>query len=152
MSGEPAGNARVFGKNELDAMNVAVGSEETVEAGKNSEGGGSVDVVEEAVKENEIVRADGDGLGGSDVGDEEIALVTVAGQLDVAVVDVDAEVVGVGEARSVGAGAAANVEDATDFREVIVLEDASEFLGGERELREHEEERLLEEIVESVHG
>ncbi len=79
-------------------------------------------------------------------------MIAIAGEFDVAVVDVDAEVFGVGEAGSVGAGAAADVEHAADFAEVVVFEDAGEFLGGERKLREFEEEGLFEEVVEGFHG
>jgi len=152
MFGEPAGDAGSFGKDQFDGMDVTVGSEKIVEAGKNAEGRRSVDVVQEAVEEDEIVGASGDGLGSGDVGDEKIALIAIAGELDIAVVYVDAEVFGVSETGSVGAGAAADVEDTADLAEVIVLQDAGEFLRGEWELRELEEKRLLEEVVESVHG
>ena len=142
----------MFGKHEFYGMEVAPGHEQFIESGKNAERGRRVNVVEKAVEENKIVGACGNGLGSGDVGGEEIALITIARELNVAFVDVDAKIFGVGETRSVGARAAAHVEDAADLREVVMFENLGKFLLGERELRELEEEGLLEEIVEGIHG
>ena len=130
---------------------MAIGRKPGLQALQDRRGGRCVDVMEEAVHEDEV-KASLDGLVViADVCDNELTIVLFPGVGDVTGIDIDAEIVGVGEEVGVGAGAAADVQDAAGAVEGVMGEQGRQLCGGKRRLPQAVDEGLLEQIVEDAH-
>ncbi|MDQ3609765.1 MAG: hypothetical protein M3459_12835 [Actinomycetota bacterium] len=103
-----------------------------------------VHVMQEAVDEDEVRSTSVGWNVVSEIGDHEVAPMTLAGVLDVGRVDVEPEVAGRREVVRVGPRTAPHVEDVRDAAEVVVPENRSELALGQRGLRESIDERLLD--------
>ena len=93
-----------------------------------------IDVVKQAVGEDQIeapVRGD---LVGGDVGNDELVGMAPTCTLDVRRVEVDAEIIGVTEVMSVCPWSAADIEHATSSRDIVVREERSQLSFGKRGL------------------
>ena len=140
------------GENEFEKMDVAAGGEPGLQTLENGGSGGGVYVVQKAVHQNEV-KAGCDGLVvAADVRNNELAIVLFPGMGDIAGIDINADVVGVGEEVGVGAGAAADVQDATGAVEGIVGEQGRQFGRDKRRLPQAIDEGLFEQIVEDAHS
>jgi len=146
------GKTAAFRQDELYTMNVSFSRKQGSEVLQDAGYVGSVNVVKKAVHEDKVVlRALWSNVAGC-IGDEEVAMVAAAREVNVSRIDVYPQIRRMVKAGSVCTGAATYIKDAFDGREVVVFEDARELLPGERQLGEVEEERLFEEIFEESHG
>jgi hypothetical protein len=110
-----------------------------------------VEMMEHAVDKNHVARLHGSRRNLRDVGDAKIASVPSARIGDVAVVEVETGVVHAGKMMSGGARAAADVDHATDAREIVVREERPQLRLCERRLPDAVRECIVHQVSDS-HG
>ena len=111
-----------------------------------------VDVMEEAVGQDQVKAVVGRDVKSRDVGHDEFAPVSSPCALDVRRVEVDAEVIRARKVMCVRAGPAANVEDAARAPYIIVREKRQKLPLSERGLPYTVGERVLENPRVQLHG
>jgi hypothetical protein len=137
--------AAALGEDEVEDVHVAPGCDEAAQRGEDAAGVGVVDVVEEAVHEHEVELPLEPGEAAGDVRGDEFLPEPPACVLDVARIQVDADVLRVQEVRGVGPRAACDVEHAADAAEIVVPLHRRQLGVGEPALPEPVDGRVLEE-------
>ena len=131
---EQATHRRARRQDQVKQVQVPVGSKQRGEVMQDPPDVGRLDVMQEAVRQDEVIRLAGGRLVLRDVGHQVLAAMACARVGDVLRVHVDAEVVSRRKVLGVGAGPASHVEDPTYLGHVVGREHGGELAVGERPL------------------
>lgn len=130
---------------------MTVGGNPVPQALEDSVNGRGINVMENAVDQDEIKTSCRSFFIFPDVGYDETAIVFPAGMFNVTRINVNSEVIGMCKKLRVRARAAADVEHAPRLTDVIVREHGRQFCRGERRLPETVDGGLFEQVAEQSH-